>query len=168
MFCCFMFDSTCYRVYRVVQIILEQNQNKPDSLSAKIIRVYSSYWFSIARCPPLKLRLIDMTARKRTRKIALPFQSKEKNEVILEEITEEEMYEGYAIASAMNFKMLGLSVSISQSGGERFGPAKDLSPLGDMVGILNNMFRPLSVSLNSCLVFPSILGWVIGCLCLRC
>ncbi|XP_058190168.1 uncharacterized protein LOC131307586 isoform X5 [Rhododendron vialii] len=127
----------CSTSGRVVQIILEQNQNKPDSLSAKIIRVYSSYWFSIARCPPLKLRLIDMTARKQTRKIALPFQSKEKNEVILEELTEEEIYEGYTIAYALNFKMLGLSVSISQSGGEQFGPAKDLSPLGDMDGSLD-------------------------------
>lgn len=147
-----MYDSS-YLIYRVVQIILEQNQNEQNSLSSKIIRVYSSYWFSIARCPPLKLRLIDMAARKQTRKLGLPFQSKEKNEVILEEITEEEIYGGYTIASALNFKTLGLSVCISQSGGERFGPPKDLSPLGDMVCIQNNMFCPFSVSLNSFLVF---------------
>ncbi|XP_057487524.1 uncharacterized protein LOC130773593 isoform X2 [Actinidia eriantha] len=122
---------------RVVQIILEQNLNKPGELLAKIIRVYSPYWVSIARCPPLTLRFLDKTGGKQKRKMALPFQSNENNEAILEEITEEEIYEGHTIASALNFKLLSLSVSITQSGGERFGPAKDLSPLGDMDGSLD-------------------------------
>ncbi|XP_059641926.1 uncharacterized protein LOC132283907 [Cornus florida] len=121
---------------RIAQIILEQNHDKEQPLLAKIIRVYSPYWFSVARCPPLTFRLLDMTGRKETRKIALPFQSKKNNDIIFEEITEEEMYEGHTIASALNFKLLGLSVSITQSGEERFGPAKDLSPLGDMDGSL--------------------------------
>ncbi|KAL6985854.1 hypothetical protein U1Q18_019227, partial [Sarracenia purpurea var. burkii] len=93
---------------RVVQIILEQNQNIQRPLLAKVIRVYSAYWFSIERCPPLTLRLLHKEGRNRTRKIAFPFQSKEKNELILEEITDEEIYEGYTIASALNFKLLSL------------------------------------------------------------
>ena len=101
-------------ICRVVQIILEQNQNKPRELLAKIIRVYSPYWFSIARCPPLTLRFLDKTGGKQKRKMALPFQSNENNEVILEEIIEEEIYEGYTIASALNFILLCLSVSIVQ------------------------------------------------------
>lgn len=74
-----------------------------------------------------------MMGKGHTRKISIPFQSKKNNKLILEEITEEEIHEGHTIASALNFKSLGLSVSISQSGKEQFGPVKDLSPLGDMV-----------------------------------
>lgn len=113
----FLFQPRHIVICMVVQIILEQNQNRPTELLAKIIRVYSPYWFSIARCPPLTLRFLDKTGGKQKSKIALPFQSKEKNEIILEEITEEEIYEGYTIASALNFKLLSISVSITQSGG---------------------------------------------------
>ncbi|XP_052211647.1 uncharacterized protein LOC127814276 isoform X2 [Diospyros lotus] len=122
---------------RVVQIILEENQSKDNPLLAKIIRVYSPYWFVIARCPPLTFRLLDVTGRKHTKKINFPFPLGKKNEVILEEITEEEIYEGHTIASALNFKSMGLSVSVTQSGKELFGPVKDLSPLGDMDGSLD-------------------------------
>lgn len=122
---------------RVVQLILDQNDTKEGIMQSKTIRVYSPYWLSISRCPPLIVRLLDLSGKKSTRKISLPFQSKRKNEVILEEISEEEIHEGYTIASALNFKLLGLSASISQSGGENFGPVKDLSPLGDMDGSLD-------------------------------
>ncbi|XP_028077973.1 LOW QUALITY PROTEIN: uncharacterized protein LOC114279888 [Camellia sinensis] len=123
---------------RVVQIILEQNHDKERPLLAKIIRLYSPYWFAIARCPPLTLRLFDTAGTKQTRKIPFPFLSKENNVVIFEEITEEDIYEGYTIASVLNFKLLSLSVSVTQSGREgRFGPPKDLSPLGDMDGSLD-------------------------------
>ncbi|KAJ0048722.1 hypothetical protein Pint_15724 [Pistacia integerrima] len=122
---------------RIVQLILEQNYDKEQPLLEKMIRVYAPFWFEIARCPPLTYRLLDMTGKKHTRKIVLPFQSKKDNEVILEEITEEEIYEGCTIASTLNFKLLGLSVSIAQSGTDHFGPIKDLSPLGDMDGSLD-------------------------------
>ncbi|KAK9266873.1 hypothetical protein L1049_027132 [Liquidambar formosana] len=122
---------------RVVQIILEQSHDKERPIPAKIIRVYAPYWFATTRCPPLTYRLLDMPGRKETRKIALPFQSKRNNEVIFEEITEEEIYDGYTIVSALNFKLLGLTVAITQSGEEKFGPVKDLSPLGDMDGSLD-------------------------------
>lgn len=122
-------------ICRIVQLILEQNYDKEQPLLEKMIRVYAPYWFDIARCPPLTYRLVDMTGKKHTRKIVLPFQSKKENEVILEEITEDEIYEGCTIASTLNFKLLGLSVSIAQSGNDHFGPIKDLSPLGDMVNI---------------------------------
>lgn len=73
----------------------------------------------------------------RKSKIPLSFTTKRIKEVTLEEITEEEIHEGATIASALNFKSLGLSASISQAGGEHFGPVKDLSPLGDMVSKIN-------------------------------
>lgn len=64
----------------------------------------------------------------------MPFESKKSNEVILGEITEEEIYEGCTIASALNFNFLGISVSIAQHGEDQHhGPVTDLSPLGDMV-----------------------------------
>ena len=66
-------------------------------------------------------------------KIAAQFQTNKKNGLILEEITDEEIYDGYTIASALNFNVLALLVAIAQSGNEHFGPVKDLSPLGDMV-----------------------------------
>lgn len=113
---------------RTVQIILEQNHDK--GLLEKVVRVYAPYWFATARCPPLTYRLLDMSGKKKTRKV---FQSK-KNEEILQEITEEEIFEGHTIASGLNFKYLGLSVSINQIGKGQFGPVKDLSPLGDMDG----------------------------------
>ncbi|WCJ20748.1 hypothetical protein M5689_002962 [Euphorbia peplus] len=123
---------------RIVQLILEQNYEKEQLLLAKTIRVYAPYWFSIARCPPLIYRLVDLTGRKNVRKIALPFESKRSSEVILGEITEEEIHEGYTIASALNFNFLGLSVSIAQNGeGQHFEPVSDLSSLGDMDGSLN-------------------------------
>lgn len=81
-----------------------------------------------------------------TKKIAFPFLSKRNNELVLEEISEEEIYEGNTIAPVLNFKLLGLSASINMSSEESFGPVKDLSPLGDMVKNLNlvwyTMFYP--------------------------
>lgn len=72
-----------------------------------------------------------MNGRKTKKKIALPLLSKRNNDLVLEEISEEEIYEGNTIASVINFKLLGLSASLS--GEKSFGPVKDLSPLGDMV-----------------------------------
>ncbi|KAL2233065.1 UNVERIFIED_CONTAM: putative vacuolar protein sorting-associated protein 13D, partial [Sesamum indicum] len=121
---------------RIVQIILEQNYTNERPLQPKIVKVFSPFWFGIARCPPLSFRLVDVNAR-RSKKNPLSLQTKKVKEVVLEEITEEEIHEGYTIASALNFNSLGLSASIGQSGGEQFGPVKDLSPLGAMDGSLD-------------------------------
>ncbi|XP_052625999.1 uncharacterized protein LOC128133031 [Lactuca sativa] len=102
-------------------------------LAPRALRVYSPYWLTIARCPPLTFRLVDMSAKKAKRN---PFKSKRTNEVILEEITEEEFHEGYTVASTLNFKLLGLSASISDNGNDHFGDVTDLSPLADMDGSL--------------------------------
>ncbi|KAG4987653.1 hypothetical protein JHK85_030636 [Glycine max] len=118
---------------RVIQIILEQNYNKEHTLLAKTIRVYAPYWLEVARCPPLTFRLLDMSGKRHMPKVAAQFQTNKKNGLILEEITEEEIYGGYTIASAFNFNILALSVAIAQSGNEHFGPVTDLAPLGDMV-----------------------------------
>lgn len=116
---------------RIVHVILEQNFDKVQPLLAKMIRVYAPYWVSISGCPPLKYRFIHVGGKKSTRKLSLPFGSAKSNELNFEEITEEEIYDGYTIASALNFNMLGLSVSFSSE--EQFGPVKYLSSLGDMV-----------------------------------
>lgn len=134
-------------MYRIVQIIIEQNNTNEVPLQPKIIKVYSPYWFGIARCPALSFRLVDVNARK-MKKNPLSFHTKRTEEVIVEEITEEDIHEGHTIASALNFKSLGLSASIGHSGEEHFGPVKDLSPLGDMV--------------NTVKVFH--LGCVLGCI----
>ncbi|KAK4262505.1 hypothetical protein QN277_028058 [Acacia crassicarpa] len=122
---------------RVVQIIIEQNYDKEHPLLAKTIRVYAPYWLGVARCPPLRYRILDMAGKKHTPKIAAQFQSNKKNASILEEITEEEVYEGHTIASALNFNTLALSVAVAQTGNEHFGPFKDLTPLGDMDGSMD-------------------------------
>ncbi|XVF52445.1 hypothetical protein PTKIN_Ptkin05aG0018700 [Pterospermum kingtungense] len=119
---------------RIVQLIVEQNYDKERTMMSKTIRVYAPYWFSVSRCPPLAYKLVDVGGKKHTRKIGFPLQSKRKNEGIIEEITDEEMYSGHTIASALNFNLLGLSVAISESSNEHFGPVEDLSPLGDMDG----------------------------------
>ncbi|KAL2987622.1 hypothetical protein AAZX31_11G038900 [Glycine max] len=121
----------------VIQIILEQNYNKEHTLLAKTIRVYAPYWLEVARCPPLTFRLLDMSGKRHMPKVAAQFQTNKKNGLILEEITEEEIYGGYTIASAFNFNILALSVAIAQSGNEHFGPVTDLAPLGDMDGSLD-------------------------------
>lgn len=109
-------------------------------LQAKITKVYAPFWLSVARCPPMTFRIIDLSARKTKKKITLPLLSKKNNDLLLEEISEEEIYEGNTIASALNFKLLGLSASINLSSEESFGPVKDLSPLGDMVKNLNPVY----------------------------
>lgn len=121
---------------RIAQIILEQTFDKERPLQAKTFRVYAPYWFTIARCPPLTCRLLDITGKGQKRKFNV-FHSKKNTEVILGDITEEELYEGHTIASALNFRSMGLAVSIAQSGKDQFGPAKDLSSLGDMDGSLD-------------------------------
>uniref|UniRef100_A0A7N1A9Q6 Peroxin/Ferlin domain-containing protein n=1 Tax=Kalanchoe fedtschenkoi TaxID=63787 RepID=A0A7N1A9Q6_KALFE len=121
---------------RIVHIILEHLQAKDQIGSARVVRIYAPYWFTIARCPPLTCRLNDMSRRKKKQKIVMPFQPIKANDVF-EEITQEEIYEGYTIASALNFKSLGLTVAVSESGNEQFGAPKDLSPLGDMDGSLD-------------------------------
>ncbi|VVA93348.1 unnamed protein product [Arabis nemorensis] len=122
---------------RIAQVILEQNYDEQQKVLSKMIRVYAPFWFSIARCPSLTLRLLDLSGKKQTRKVGLPFRNKKNEEVVLEEVTEEEIYEGHTIASTLNFKLLGLSVSISQFGNQQHGPTKDLSALGDMDGSLD-------------------------------
>lgn len=82
-----------------------------------------------------------MGEKKRTSKIRFPCYSKKKTEEIIEEITDEEMYAGHTIASAMNFNLLGLSVAITESSKEHFGPIKDLYPLGDMVNQMSIVIR---------------------------
>ncbi|XP_024994007.1 uncharacterized protein LOC112527539 isoform X2 [Cynara cardunculus var. scolymus] len=121
---------------RVVHIVLEQNYESERPLAPKILRIYSPYWLTVARCPPLTFRLVDMSIKRTKRSISLPFKSRKTNEVILEEITEEEFHEGHTIASALNFKLWGLSASISDNGNDHFGAVGDLSPLGDMDGSL--------------------------------
>lgn len=74
-----------------------------------------------------------MSRKRHVPKVAAQFQNKKGTGLILEEITEEEIYDGHTIVSALNFNMLALSVAIAQPGNEHFGPVKDLSPLGDMV-----------------------------------
>ncbi|XP_008465914.2 uncharacterized protein LOC103503494 isoform X1 [Cucumis melo] len=121
---------------RVVQVILEQNHNKEHPFLEKIIRFYAPYWFSISRCPPLTLHLVDRSGRKKSRKIYHRFKSNTDTDTF-EEITAEEIHEGYTIASALNFNSLGLSVSINQSGTNKCVTVEDLSPLGDMDGSLD-------------------------------
>nr|XP_016473057.1 PREDICTED: uncharacterized protein LOC107795012 [Nicotiana tabacum] len=121
---------------RIVQVIAEHVHTHERPLQAKITKVYAPFWLSVGRCPPITFRLIDLSGRT-TKKIAFPFLSKRNNELVLEEISEEEIYEGNTIASVLNFKLLGLSASINLSTEESFGPVKDLSPLGDMDGSLD-------------------------------
>lgn len=126
------FPNPSYIVCRVIQIILEQNYDKERTLLAKTIRVYAPYWLGIARCPPITFRILDKSAKRSMPKIA-QFRTNKKNGSILEEVTDEEIYDGHTIVSALNFNMLALSVAIAHSGNEHFGPAKDLTSLGDMV-----------------------------------
>ncbi|CAH8391411.1 unnamed protein product [Eruca vesicaria subsp. sativa] len=122
---------------RVAQIILEQNYDDQQKVLTKMIKIYAPFWFSIARCPSLTLRLLDLPGNKKTKKFGLSFRNKKNDDVVPEEITEEDIYEGHTIASTLNFKLLSLSVSISQRGSQQYGPAKDLSALGDMDGSLD-------------------------------
>lgn len=92
-----------------------------------------------------------MSQRKKKVKFVGPFQSI-KAENIFEEITQEEIYESYTIASALNFKSLGLCVAVSESGKEQFGTPKDLSPLGDMVLDNCSYFVLTCTSLNGLLL----------------
>lgn len=121
---------------RVAQITLEQTYDDQQKVLTKMIRIYAPFWFSIARCPSLTLRLLDLPGNKKTKKFGLPFRNK-KNDEVVREITEEDIYEGHTIASTLNFKLMGMSVSISQFGNQQHGPAKDLSALGDMDGSLD-------------------------------
>ncbi|XP_042486677.1 uncharacterized protein LOC122066914 [Macadamia integrifolia] len=123
---------------RIVHVILEQVPNKKQHIVAKVVRVYAPYWIASARCPSLTYKVVDRSVKRENRNFSIPFPSKmQRNEVIIEEITEEEIFEGYTIDSALNFKFVGLSVSISQSGKEQFGPVRDLSPLGDLEGSMD-------------------------------
>ncbi|KAK4746515.1 hypothetical protein SAY87_012827 [Trapa incisa] len=117
---------------RIVHIILEQNFDRGQPFLGKNIRIYASNWVSIARCPPLKYRFMNVEGEKSTRKLSLSFSSAKSNECSFEEIIDEEIYDGYTIASAFNFNTLGISMSFSSE--ERFGPVKRLHSLGDMDG----------------------------------
>ncbi|KAI4338425.1 hypothetical protein MLD38_023489 [Melastoma candidum] len=116
---------------RIVQLILEQNSDRERPLAAKVVRVYAPYWFSIARCPPLTFRIIDMGGKKNT--LHRIYHGKKK-EAILQEISHEEFSDGYTIVSALNFNSMGISASLP--GEEKFGPVNSLFSLGDMDGSL--------------------------------
>ncbi|KAL8266737.1 hypothetical protein R6Q59_004081 [Mikania micrantha] len=138
---------------RVVHVILEQNFDIERPLAPKILRIYSPYWLAVARCPPLAFRLVDISSKKSRPKVSIPFKSKKVNELIIEEITEEEFHDGYTIASALNFKLLGMSASISDNGNDHFGDVKDLSALGEMDGSLG--MSAYDASKNCMLLFIS-------------
>lgn len=112
-------------------MILEQNYEK-ERLIAKVIKIYTPYCISISRCPPLTLKVMALPG-KRGAHFPLSFHSHKKAKRTLWHITDEEFVGGYTIASFLNFKLLGLSASISGPGEECFGPDTELSPLGDMV-----------------------------------
>ncbi|KAK9144775.1 hypothetical protein Sjap_004678 [Stephania japonica] len=116
---------------RTVQVILEQNQDKAQRLLARVVRVYAPYWITSARCPPLTCRLVEFG---RKASFPLSFPSRQRSEVLVEEITESELLEGYTIDSTLNFKLMGMSISIDKSNKKFYGPFQDLSPLGDMDG----------------------------------
>lgn len=117
-------------VNRIVQLILEQNSDKERPLAAKVVRVYAPYWFSIAKCPPLTFRIIDVDGKKYKNTPYLLHYGKKK-EVTYQEISHEEFSGGYTIVSALNFNSMGISASLS--GEDKFGPVNGLSSLGDMV-----------------------------------
>ncbi|XP_042394059.1 uncharacterized protein LOC121984930 isoform X2 [Zingiber officinale] len=121
---------------RIVQVILEQNYEK-ESLIARVIKVYTPYWISVARCPPLTLRVMALPGKREGAHFPVSFHSHKKTKRTLWHITDEELFGGYTIASFLNFKLLGLSASISGPGEECFGPDTELSPLGDMDGSIN-------------------------------
>ncbi|OVA12725.1 Pleckstrin homology domain [Macleaya cordata] len=121
---------------RIVQVILEQNHDKEQQVVAKIVRIYAPFWIASARCPPLTYRLVATAGRKK-RNFPFPLHSKQSDETIVEEISEEEIFDGYTIDSTLNFKLLGLSVSIGQSDKKQFGPVRELSSLGDMDGTVD-------------------------------
>lgn len=151
-------------------MVLEHNFENERPLAPKILRVYSPYWLTMARCPPLTFRLVDMSLKKSKSKVSLPFKSKKTNEVILEEITEEEFHDGYTIASALNFKLLGMSASVSDNGSDHFGDVRDLSALGDMVIIfispLIDNFLFFYDFYESIISFLFFLGWFVGHICI--
>ncbi|ONK73416.1 uncharacterized protein A4U43_C04F31270 [Asparagus officinalis] len=118
---------------RIVQIILEQNYDK-ECLISRAVRIHVPYWIASARCPPLKYNLLNLSGRNEKKHFSVPFRSTMKAEKIFLQITQEEMVEGYTIASALTFKFLGISASLAEPGKELFGPVRDLSALGDMDG----------------------------------
>ncbi|KAK9094958.1 hypothetical protein Scep_026427 [Stephania cephalantha] len=118
---------------RTVQVILEQNQDKAQRLLARVVRVYVPYWIASARCPPLTCRLVEFASRRKA-SLPLSFPSRQRSEVLVEEITEAELLEGCTIDSILNFKLMGMSISIDKSSKKFYGPIQDLSPLGDMDG----------------------------------
>lgn len=138
-----------------MQVILEQNHDKED-IVAKMIRVYAPCWIVSARCPPLTYRLVDISGRNGKRNLFLPFHSNQSNEKVLRQITEEEVLEGYTIDSALDLRLLGLSVSISRTGKEHFGPVRDLSPLGGMVGSVFNLDHIPIYNFKNCYRFLSL------------
>ncbi|KAJ0970742.1 hypothetical protein J5N97_018701 [Dioscorea zingiberensis] len=121
---------------RIVQVIVEENHDKKH-LIARVIRIYVPYWIASARCPPLIYKFIDMSGKRVRRHFSVPFRANEGNEKVLWQLVDDELVGGYTIVSALNFRHLGFSASISQPGKEQFGPAKDLTPLGDMDGSID-------------------------------
>ncbi|XP_020672034.1 uncharacterized protein LOC110092030 [Dendrobium catenatum] len=121
---------------RVDMVIIEQNIDK-DSLIARTIRIYVPFWIASARCPPLTCYFMDKSAKTNKRNFSILPHSNMKTQKVLWQITDEEMTNGYTIASALNFKDLGISVSLEKPGIEQFSPVRDLSPLGDMGGSID-------------------------------
>ncbi|XP_039123130.1 uncharacterized protein LOC120259563 isoform X5 [Dioscorea cayenensis subsp. rotundata] len=121
---------------RIVQIIVEENFEKKH-LIAKVIKIYVPFWIASARCPPLIYRFIDMPGKRMRRHFPVPFRANEGNEKVRWQIVKDELVGGFTIVSALNFRHLGFSASISQPGKEQFGPAKDLTPLCDMDGSID-------------------------------
>lgn len=115
-------------------VIVEPNIDK-DSLIARTIRIYVPYWIGSARCPPLTCYFVDKSATNK-KLFSILSHSNTKTPKVLWQITDDEMTNGYTIASSLNFKYLGISVSLEETGSEQLSSVKDLSPLGDMVNVL--------------------------------
>ncbi|MQL75897.1 hypothetical protein Taro_008256 [Colocasia esculenta] len=119
---------------RIVQVILEQN-HEGNQMQSRLIRIYVPYWISSTRCPPLIYRIVDVSERRERTRFA--FRSRQQDEKVILQITQDEMLEGDTISAALNFKHLGMSLSLGRPGKENFGPVKELLPLGDMDGSMD-------------------------------
>ena len=110
-------------------MILDQSQDKALTQS-RLIRLYVPYWISASQCPPLAYKFVDLSKTKERKLFSL---STQENEKVVFQIFDEEMHEGHTMCAPLKIQHIGICLSLGTPGKEKFGPTKDLLPLGDMV-----------------------------------
>ncbi|BBN04917.1 vacuolar protein sorting-associated protein 13A/C [Marchantia polymorpha subsp. ruderalis] len=146
------------RTSRSMEVMIEHD-HEVKGVAAKVVRIYVPCWLDSAKCPALQFRIIDLS---KPGKENGPDRHTQPQEGITmgrlkEQINQDEMENYQALIPDIDVDTMGLSVAVTSSNPDLFGPISPLSPLNNPDGTVelrglaeNGSFFRFLVTTSSC------------------